>query len=77
MKLKLLQLLSLLILLSVPTFAQNRTITGKVVDQTDHQPVPGVSVRLHNKNSGTITNAQGEFTISLSDDEKKTLISAI
>lgn len=70
MKLKLLQLFSLLILLSIPVFSQYKTITGKVTDQTDHQPVPGVSVRLHTKNSGTITNAQGEFTISLPDDEK-------
>lgn len=70
MKIKLLYLLFLIILMAVQTQAQDRTITGRVVDQLDNQPIPGVSVKLNAKNLGTITNSKGEFSLTIPANEK-------
>lgn len=70
MKIKLLYLTFLLILVVVQSKAQDKTITGKVVDQLDNQPIPGVSVRLNTKNIATVTNSKGEFSITIPAGEK-------
>ncbi|MDT3401906.1 SusC/RagA family TonB-linked outer membrane protein [Mucilaginibacter terrae] len=44
--------------------AQNTTITGRVTDAADKQPLPGVSVTLNGTTTGTQTDADGKFTIS-------------
>lgn len=44
-----------------------KTISGKVVDK-QNVPIPGVSVRLKGSSTGTITNAEGAFQISVPDD---------
>lgn len=43
--------------------AQNKQITGKVTEQ-DGTGIPGVSVSVKNTGKGTLTNAEGEFTLS-------------
>ena len=70
MKIKLRYLLLLFMLTAVQAHAQDKTITGKVVDQLSNQPIPGVSVKLNTKNTGTITNANGEFSLSIPVHEK-------
>jgi len=64
------QLIFIFIFCAVQTYAQDRTISGKVTDKTDNQPLPGVSVRLNTKNSGTVTNNKGEFTLTIPENEK-------
>jgi TonB-dependent SusC/RagA subfamily outer membrane receptor len=56
-----------LLMLLIPLFgsAQPRTVTGKVTDSRDNQPLQGVSVQVKGTTTGTITNDQGMFTISV------------
>jgi TonB-linked SusC/RagA family outer membrane protein len=65
-------ILSLLVLLSITSFAQTRTITGKVTNKTDGQPLPGVSVQVKGQGTGTQTDAEGNYSISV--PENATLI---
>jgi TonB-linked SusC/RagA family outer membrane protein len=67
---RILQLIFVFIFCAVQTYAQDKTISGKVTDKTDNQPLPGVSVRLNNKNTGTVTNTKGEFTLTIPENEK-------
>lgn len=53
-----------LLFVSSWAFAQNTTVTGKVTDATDKQPLPGVSIKLMGTTTGTQTDAEGNFTIS-------------
>ncbi|MDB5193970.1 MAG: TonB-dependent receptor plug [Segetibacter sp.] len=55
--------LSMLILCSVLAFAQTRTITGRVVDETGG-PVAGASIVIKGTSTGTSANAEGQFTIA-------------
>jgi len=58
-------LVVLIIFSSAFLFAQKQTITGKVTDSQTGQPLSGVSVRIKSsKNSGTVTNSEGRFTLS-------------
>lgn len=59
-------LLVLLIALAIPlgAFAQSRTVTGKVTGSDDSQALPGVSVMLKGTTNGTITDANGAYSLS-------------
>lgn len=59
-------LLVLLIALAIPpgAFAQVRTVTGKVTGSDDSQALPGVSVMLKGTTNGTITDANGAYSLS-------------
>src|ERR1700760_1158319 len=69
-KLKLIKCLKTALLLicisafSGPLFAQNPTITGKVVDETG-MPLIGASIKLKGAAGGTITDIKGNFSLSL------------
>jgi len=43
-------------------FAQTRTITGKVIDE-NNQPMPGATVMVDGTTTGTMTEADGTFTL--------------
>ncbi|SFD29537.1 TonB-linked outer membrane protein, SusC/RagA family [Chitinophaga sp. CF118] len=45
------------------TYAQTRTITGKVTDAKDGSPLPGVSVIVKGTSKGTVTSADGSYKI--------------
>lgn len=51
------------LLFSATGWSQVRKITGKVIDEDDKQPVPGVTVLVKGKSNATQTNAAGEFSI--------------
>jgi TonB-dependent starch-binding outer membrane protein SusC len=46
---------------------QERTVTGVVSDQ-DGQPLPGVSIIIKGTTQGTVTDVNGEFTLSIPGD---------
>ncbi len=46
-------------------FGQNRTITGKVIAEEDGSDLPGVSILVKGSGSGTSTDAEGQYTISV------------
>ena len=45
--------------------AQDRTVSGTIVDQEDNQPLPGVSVVVKGTSVGTTTDADGKFKVRL------------
>ncbi|QCR23506.1 TonB-dependent receptor [Pontibacter sp. SGAir0037] len=57
-------LVAVFLLQSICSFAQTaQTITGKVTSATDRTALPGVSVRVKGGTTGTVTNADGDFTL--------------
>lgn len=62
-------LLLLMACSSITAVAQERTVTGKVIDQETKTPLEGVSVRVKNTTTGTSTNATGDFTIKVPSTE--------
>lgn len=44
--------------------AQQRTISGTVIDAEYNEPLPGVNVFVNNTNIGTSTDENGEYTLS-------------
>jgi TonB-linked SusC/RagA family outer membrane protein len=46
-------------------WAQERTITGKVASAEDGTPLPGVNVVVKGTTNGTVTDADGNFSLSI------------
>jgi TonB-dependent starch-binding outer membrane protein SusC len=57
-------LMAITMLVSLSTFAQDKTVTGKVTDKSDGSGMPGVSISVKGSNKGTQTNVSGEYKIS-------------
>ena len=55
----------LVILVSVQIFAQQRAVSGTILNQQDNEPLQGVSVNVKGTARTVITNAQGSFTIEV------------
>jgi len=47
---------------------QQQKITGRVADANTGEPLPGVNVVIEGTNSGTVTDLDGKFSISVPDD---------
>ncbi|MGZ8538373.1 MAG: SusC/RagA family TonB-linked outer membrane protein, partial [Flavisolibacter sp.] len=69
-------LLPLFLFLSAISWAQNKTITGKVVDE-NNAGVVGASVMVKNSTIGTITDANGDFSLSVPASAQTLVISII
>ncbi|WP_247651898.1 SusC/RagA family TonB-linked outer membrane protein [Chitinophaga eiseniae] len=54
---------TVLMLLSLFASSQSSTVTGKVMDGSDQSVIPGVSVQVKNTNTGTVTKADGTFSL--------------
>ncbi|NII27533.1 SusC/RagA family TonB-linked outer membrane protein [Pseudoflavitalea sp. X16] len=54
-----------LLFLSVTAFSQTRTITGKVTDATDKQPLAGVTVTVKGSTTSTQTGIDGTYKITV------------
>jgi TonB-linked SusC/RagA family outer membrane protein len=55
----------LFFLLANSVFAQTKTVTGTVVDSKTKEPVSGVSVTVKGNATGTVTDANGKFSLSI------------
>lgn len=53
----------LLLLIHFQGVAQENVVTGTVVSATDDTPLPGVTVTLKGKTRGTVTDAEGHYSI--------------
>ena len=53
-------------------FAQTK-VTGTVISQEDDQPIIGASVLVQGQRSGTVTDVDGKFTISVPSGKKITI----
>ena len=67
----------LLAFLSFNAFAQNRKVTGKITDKPSGQGIPGASVIIKGSTMGTTTNANGEFSVAVKDDDAILMISSV
>ncbi|MBW4891360.1 SusC/RagA family TonB-linked outer membrane protein [Mucilaginibacter sp. HMF5004] len=65
---KLLIAFAVILLTTTPLFAQNNTLRGIVIDDTN-QPLPGVTILVKGTKQGTTTGANGRFTISGSKEQ--------
>ncbi len=53
-----------MLLLSPAAMSQSLSVTGSVTDKNNQEPIIGASVLVEGTTNGTITNADGEFTLS-------------
>ncbi|RZL34602.1 MAG: hypothetical protein EOO96_09235, partial [Pedobacter sp.] len=58
--------LLVMLLVSTTLFAQDRKVTGRVVDESG--PIPGVNVSIKGIPSNVSTNADGVYTIQVKSD---------
>jgi TonB-dependent starch-binding outer membrane protein SusC len=65
------------VLFTLQTFAQEKTVTGKVTDEKDGSPIPGVSVTVKGTNTGTTTGADGSFSLSVPSNAKVLVFSFV
>jgi TonB-dependent starch-binding outer membrane protein SusC len=54
---------------TISAFAQQRIISGKVTDETQ-QGLPGTSVQLKGTNAGTVTDTDGNYTITVTSSDQ-------
>ncbi|WP_157262875.1 SusC/RagA family TonB-linked outer membrane protein [Pedobacter steynii] len=62
---KLLQSLFVLLFIAITAMAQERTISGTVTSKEDKLPIPGVSVKVKGTKSGTVTGANGKYSVQV------------
>lgn len=67
----------LLLFVAVSAMAQQRTITGTVTGKDDGLPLPGVSVRVKGSSTGTITSADGKYSIQVASNKTELVFSSI
>ncbi|WP_167610969.1 SusC/RagA family TonB-linked outer membrane protein [Maribellus sediminis] len=51
------------------SYAQVKTVTGKITDAENGEPLPGVTIVVKGTTNGTITNFDGEFTINVEEGQ--------
>ena len=61
-------LLFILIVLPLSSWAQSKTVTGRVVSKDDNSPLPGVNISEKGTLNGTVTDSDGNFSIKTSDE---------
>ena len=71
-----LTLFTVLMLSGALAFSQSRTITGIVSDESG-SPLPDVSVQVKGTQTGTITSADGTYSLSLPPDAKVLVFSSV
>ncbi|MBS0001381.1 MAG: carboxypeptidase-like regulatory domain-containing protein, partial [Cyclobacteriaceae bacterium] len=49
------------------SFAQDRTITGKVTSADDGSGIPGVNILVEGTTSGTVTDLEGSYRLTVPD----------
>ena len=64
------------LLLSTTIWAQQKTITGNISDETG-QPLPGVNVIVKGTTVGTVTQPDGTFTLQVRENVSSVVVSFI
>src|SRR5690606_38655844 len=55
-------------------FAADRVVSGKVTSQTDGLGIPGVNIIIKGSTRGTVTDAEGNYSISVPDEPGVVLV---
>ena len=74
---KLIFLFSYLFIVGISMVLAQTSITGKILSAEDGDPVIGATIMVKGTTTGTITDMNGDFTISLSESERTLVISYI
>ncbi len=74
---KLFLLLMAVLTVSLGALAQNRTVTGTVIDDADGEPIAGASVVPVGESKGVISDADGQFVIQVPNNVRALTISYI
>lgn len=61
-------LLFCLFFVTAQTFAQQREVTGQVLDE-DGMPIPGASVFVKDSSNGTTTDFDGEYSLTIAEED--------
>ncbi|ANQ51343.1 TonB-dependent receptor [Flammeovirga sp. MY04] len=69
--------LILLLLYGIQVAAQERIITGNVVDKNNNDAIPGVNISIQGTSLGTITDFEGNFKLSVPENAETLVISFI
>jgi TonB-dependent starch-binding outer membrane protein SusC len=69
--------LSLLCFFALSAMAQNKTITGKVVDSKDGSPLIGASIAAKGASVGAITDVNGGYTVTVPESATTLVITYI
>ena len=69
--------ISLLLFLSIQALAQDRVVTGKVMDIKDGSPVAGATVAVKGTNIGTATSTDGTFKLTVPPSAKTLVITTV
>ncbi|HSI76502.1 MAG TPA: SusC/RagA family TonB-linked outer membrane protein, partial [Lunatimonas sp.] len=67
MKKQILQFM-LIMMVALPSFAQQRTVTGNVMDQSG-EGIPGVTVLVRGSSQGTVTDIEGKYSLEVESDD--------
>ena len=70
-------LLVALSLMTVLSMAQTRRVSGKVISAEDSSPVPGAGVIVNGTTLGTVTGADGAFSLNVPADAKTLIVSCL
>jgi len=69
--------LSLLLFVYSFSFAQSRTISGKITDATDGTGLPGVSIQVKGSKTGATTGTDGSFSITVPGSATTLVVSSV
>ncbi|MBL7757309.1 MAG: carboxypeptidase-like regulatory domain-containing protein, partial [Chitinophagaceae bacterium] len=67
----------ILLCMAVPSFAQDRVVTGKVTNSKDGTPVIGASVQPKGSSTGTSTGSDGSFRLSVPSGINTIVVSSV
>ncbi len=65
------------VLVSVSAYTQQRTVSGRILNSSDASPIPGASISVKGSNTAVVSDAEGLFSIVVSDDNAILVISSI
>lgn len=69
--------LALLLFVCVQAMAQNRTVTGSVVDKSSTEAIAGVNVVAKGTTVGTATDSNGKFSLSVPESSNTLIVSFV
>lgn len=67
----------LVVLAGATVFAQQRTVSGQITDSGTGEPIPGVNVLIQGTTSGTVTDIDGNYQLSVPSGEVTLLFSYV
>jgi TonB-linked SusC/RagA family outer membrane protein len=74
---KILLLCSFFLLHCLQGFAQTSTVSGRIVSETDEQPMAGITVSIKGTSTSAQTNSAGQFSLTIPSGQSTLLIRAV